>query len=73
MKKIYNTFIQNLLCKCKCCYKSLGTQVHYLVSVWHIFYLCLTQYYVKLENVEHCGGESEQAANGFDMGLVTSK
>ena len=26
-----------------------------------------------LENVEHCGGEPEQAANGFDIGFVTSK
>ena len=26
-----------------------------------------------LENVEHCGGEPEQAANWFDMGFVTSK
>ena len=25
------------------------------------------------ENVEHCGGEPEQAANGFDIGFVTSK
>ena len=27
----------------------------------------------ELENVEHCGGEPEQAANGFDVGFVTSK
>ena len=30
-------------------------------------------YMYKLENVEHCGGEPEQAANGFDVGFVTSK
>ena len=24
-----------------------------------------------LENVEHCGGEPEQAANGFGIGFVT--
>ena len=28
---------------------------------------------VILENVEHCGGEPEQAANRFDIGFVTSK
>ena len=27
----------------------------------------------RLENVEHCGGEPEQAANVFDVGFVTSK
>ena len=26
-----------------------------------------------LENAEHCGGEPEQAVNGFDIGFVTSK
>ena len=29
--------------------------------------------YILLENVEHCGGEPEQAASRFDIGFVTSK
>ena len=31
------------------------------------------QYFYILENVEHYGGEPEQAANRFDVGFVTSK
>ena len=28
---------------------------------------------LSLENVEHCGGEPEQAVNRFDIGFVMSK
>ena len=40
----------------------------------YVYAPCAVQYVLLLlENVEHCGGEPEQAANEFAIGFVTNK
>ena len=43
------------------------------VHAWVKFFVVYMSPTFVLENVEHCGGEPEQVANGFDIQFATRK
>ena len=49
------------------------TSLYICLMIMNLFICELLIHFSELENVEHCGGEPEQAANVFDVGFVTSK